>query len=332
MAESGKKKVLVFLPTDHITAEKAKNIPALSQVEYFMSNQLDDIKKWEHYGNIELMITAPFGAREALPTILKENSIKWIHCIMAGVDGVLVPELKESDIILTNSKGSYSEGLSEFALSCILFFYKNHARLMELKANREWVKETNKKLAGDHLVVVGYGDIGTHLARMCKLGMNMKVTGVKRNPASVSEEARSYTDNIVGLDQLDTVLGEADVVVGVLPGTPETFNFFDKQKFAQMKSTALFMNVGRGVTVHEDDLYDTLKEKKLWGAALDVFHQEPLPSTSKLFDLDNLFYSPHSGDIYGSYWQDGIDTAAEHLELYLKGEPLKNIVDKQKGY
>ena len=111
------------------------------------------------------------------------------------------------------------------------------------------------------MVIVGYGDIGAACAKIAKNGFGMRVTGVKRNPDAVSAEARSYCDEVVGNDQYDKVIAEADYVVGVLPGVPGlTVDFFSTEStFSKMKSTAVFMNIGRGSTVKEDDLVSALK-------------------------------------------------------------------------
>ena len=122
----------------------------------------------------------------------------------------------------------------------------------------------------------------------------MKVYGIKRNPNDCSEEYRSYCDEVVGLDQYDRCVSEADFVVGVLPKVADTVNFFSHEStFSKMKETSVFMNIGRGPTVKEDDLVSALQTGKIGGAVLDVFAVEPLPSTSPLWDMDNVMITPH---------------------------------------
>jgi len=99
------------------------------------------------------------------------------------------------------------------------------------------------------MAVIGYGDIGAACAKIAKNGLGMKVWGVKRNPADCSDEYRSYCDEVVGLDQYDRVISEADFVVGVLPKVADTEDFFNASTFTKMKATAVFMNIGRGPTV-----------------------------------------------------------------------------------
>ena len=112
------------------------------------------------------------------------------------------------------------------------------------------------------MVIVGYGDIGAACAKVAKEGFGMKVTGLKRRPESVPEEQRAYCQEIVGNDQLDRVLGEADFVLAVLPRVPtgDTDNFFTMEStFSKMKKTGIFMNIGRGTCVNEDDLVTALQ-------------------------------------------------------------------------
>jgi lactate dehydrogenase-like 2-hydroxyacid dehydrogenase len=111
------------------------------------------------------------------------------------------------------------------------------------------------------MLIVGLGSIGTACARVAKFGLGMKVTGVKRNPNKTTVEMRDCCENIVGGEEFHRVVGEADYVVGVLPRVEgETDNFFNKETtFSKMKSSAVFMNIGRGTSVNEDDLLEALR-------------------------------------------------------------------------
>lgn len=132
---------------------------------------------------------------------------------------------------------------------------------------------SNKSMA-----IIGYGDIGAACAKIAKNGFGMKVIGVKRNPAACSEEYKSYCDEVVGNEAYEAAIKDADFVVGVLPKTADTEDFFKMENtFSKMKSSAVFMNIGRGPTVQEEDLTKALKEKMIAGAVLDVFKKEPLP-------------------------------------------------------
>ena len=122
------------------------------------------------------------------------------------------------------------------------------------------------------MVIVGYGDIGAACGKICR-AFGTKIIGVKKRPDSVSAEHRSYCDELVGLDQLERVYAEADYVVSVLPNAPGTSNFFTTENcFSKMKAGAVFMSIGRGVAVNEQELIMALKEGTIGGAVLDVYN------------------------------------------------------------
>lgn len=118
---------------------------------------------------------------------------------------------------MTNAKGAYSSVLGEFIALGVLFHTKHLERFMQRKAEKKWEIEPMELVSKKHIAFIGYGDIGTACAKICKLGFGMKVTGLKRSPDSVTEEQRSYCDEVVGNDQYDRVLSEADFVCGILP-------------------------------------------------------------------------------------------------------------------
>lgn len=147
------------------------------------------------------------------------------------------------------------------------------------------------------MAIVGFGDIGAACGRVAKQGFGTHVIGLKRKPEETTEEQRTLcSDEIVGLDQVKRVLEQADFVVGVLPKTAQTTHYFNKDFYAMMKPTSIFMNIGRGVTVKESDLVDALKAKVIAGAVLDVFEFEPLSKDSELWDLPNVLMTPHCAD------------------------------------
>ena len=182
------------------------------------------------------------------------------------------------------------------------------------------------------MAIVGFGDIGAACGRICR-AFNTKIIGVKRRPEQTSEEHKGYCDELVGLDQLDRVYAEADYVVGVLPKTEHTVNFFSTEScFSKMKSSGVFMNIGRGPTVNEADLTAALKNGTIAGAVLDVYAVEPLTKESELWSLPNVLMTPHCADQDHEFMDRAMIIMQENLEANRAGQPLKNIVDKQIGY
>ena len=158
----------------------------------------------------------------------------------------------------------------------------------------------------------------------------------KRDPKAVSAENRSYCDEVVGNDQYDRVVKEADFVVGLLPGVPGvTENFFTmKSTFRKMKKTAVFMNIGRGACVNEDDLIKALNKKIIAGAALDVFKKEPLDKSSGLWKCENVLITPHCADQDAAHLHRALATFGTNLERWVQGgeKMLQHHCDKRKGY
>jgi phosphoglycerate dehydrogenase-like enzyme len=186
------------------------------------------------------------------------------------------------------------------------------------------------------MAIVGYGDIGAACAKIAKNGFNMKVTGVKRRPDQVSDEHRSYCDEIVGNDQFDRIIAEADYVVGVLPKVAgQTDDFFNMTStFSKMKNSSVFMNIGRGTTVNEDDLVKALNEGVISGAVLDVYKVEPLVKESGLWDCKNVLMTPHCADHDSGHLPRAMQTFVTNLNLYIETgtQNLVNVCDKKSGY
>ena len=253
--------------------------------------------------------------------------VRWIQSASAGVDGLLFPDLVQSPVVVTNARGVFDEPMAEYVLGVLLLFAKGFLGLADRQRRREWRKGDNEVLEGRHVLVVGVGSIGRAIGRRCR-DLDMIVRGV----ASTSRGGDDVFLGIHGVDELRSAVGWADYVIDILPGTPSTTRVFDGEVFAAMRPTARFVNVGRGSTVDEDALAAALERGALAGAALDVFQEEPLPATSPLWDLPNVLISPHvSADFAG--WREAlVELFVDNLRRYLAGDPLRNVVDKERGY
>ncbi len=255
------------------------------------------------------------------------GDVRWIQSASAGVDGLLFPELVAGPVVVTNARGVFDEPMAEYVLGVLLLFAKGFLGLAERQSRREWRKGDNEVLADRHVLVVGVGSIGRAIGRRCRdLGM------VVRGVGSTARGGDDVFLGVHGVDELRTAVAWADYVVDILPGTPATRGVFDADVFAVMRPTARFVNVGRGSTVDEVALAGALERGELAGAALDVFQEEPLPATSRLWDLPNVLISPHvSADFAG--WREAlVELFVDNLRRYLAGEPLRNVVDKDRGY
>ncbi|MEU9266514.1 D-2-hydroxyacid dehydrogenase [Streptomyces sp. NPDC048251] len=245
----------------------------------------------------------------------------WVHTASAGVDHLLCPELAASDTVVTNARGIFDEPIAEYVAALVLAMAKDLPRSWELQQRGEWRHREGGRVSGTRAVVVGSGPIGRAIARTLKaLGMTTAVVG------------RVPRTGIHGPQDLDRLLARADWVIAAAPLTEQTHGMFDTRRFGVMQPSARFVNVGRGPLVVEDALVRALERRWIAGAALDVLTTEPLPADSPLWHVPGLLISPHmSGDTVG--WRD--ELGAQFVELFERwaaGRPLRNVVDKQRGY
>ncbi|AVV42441.1 hydroxyacid dehydrogenase [Streptomyces sp. P3] len=246
---------------------------------------------------------------------------RWVHTASAGVDHLMCPELTASDTVVTNARGVFDEPVAEYVAALVLTMAKDLPLTWELQQRGEWRHREGRRVAGTRAVVVGSGPIGRAVARTLKaLGMTAAVVG------------RVPRTGIHGPDDLDRLLARADWVVAAAPLTEQTRGMFDLRRFGVMQPSARFVNVGRGQLVVEEALVRALERRWIAGAALDVLASEPLPVDSPLWRVPGLLISPHmSGDTVG--WRD--DLGAQFVELFERwavGRPLRNVVDKRRGY
>jgi D-2-hydroxyacid dehydrogenase (NADP+) len=214
----------------------------------------------------------------------------------------------------------------------MLWHAKKLTRFMDKQAHKLWKPEEIVNLSTQTLTVLGYGGIGSACAKVAKLGFGTRVIAVDKFEIT-DPVRRSYADEILGLDQLERAVREADFVVGVLPHTKETNKMICINKvFSKMKPTGVFMNIGRGTTVNEPDLIQALEEKLIAGACLDVTTNEPLEATSKLWSMPNVLLYPHSAAIDPNIRERAVNQFLENLDLWKQGKPLLNYVEGHKGF
>jgi phosphoglycerate dehydrogenase-like enzyme len=266
--------------------------------------------------------------RELLePAWAGATRLRWIQTASAGVDSLLFPALVESDVVVTNARGIFDAAIAEWVTGMLVVFAKNVLGVLERQRRHEWRHELTEPLAGKRLLVVGVGGIGRAVARNA-VALGLEVRGVGRT-ARAGDELFGV---VFGADELADALGWADYVVNVLPGTPATGHAFDAAAFAAMKPGARFLNVGRGSTVDEAALIAAVRDRRVSGAALDVFDQEPLPPDSPLWDLPDVVVFPHMSGDYAGWRESVVELFLGNLGRFLNGEPLRNVVDKRLGY
>jgi len=253
--------------------------------------------------------------------------LRWLQATSAGI-GQMVKRigLDRSSIVLTTASGVHARPLADFCLMAMLMFAKDYARMERDKRAKRWERYCGDELTGKTLAIVGLGRVGQEVARHGKR-LEMRVTGMRRSDAPVADVEKLY-----GRPELHAMLREADFLVLAAPHTPETEGIIGDPELAVMKPSAVLINIGRGQLVDEDALIRALEEKRLAGAALDVFRAEPPPPDSPLWEMSNVIISPHSASTVAQENTRITELFCDNLRRYLDGRPLRNVLDLRKLY
>jgi phosphoglycerate dehydrogenase-like enzyme len=278
-------------------------------------------------GGAEVLFVWDFRSTELREAWHRADRLEWVHVAGAGVDTVLFPDLVESSVTVTSSRGIFDRSIAEYVLGLMLLFAKDFHRSFEYQRSRRWLHRETEMLAGKRLLVVGAGPIGRMVARHARC-VGMKVSAVARTARSSDEDF----GRVLASEDLNEALSDADYVVIAAPLTAQTEGMFGTAQFGCMKRSARLINVGRGRIVDEPALVDALRDGQIAGAALDVFWQEPLPGDHPLWDMPQVVISPHmSGDFVG--WLEALgELFVENFRRWERGDELLNVVDKERGY
>lgn len=249
--------------------------------------------------------------------------LEWVQSTFAGVEALCAEALRR-DYILTGVKGVHGPMMSEYVLAYILAIERQLFETKENQNTKAWVEFSYRSLRGLTLGICGLGSIGRHLAQTAH-HFGMRVMAFKRNPGEIPHVERVYTGATLG-----KFLGLLDYLVLVLPNTPDTTGLINSKTLQKMKPSAVLMNVGRGNAIVEADLVHALKHRLIRAAVLDVFAEEPLPSASPLWDLPNVFITPHNSAI--SFPEDILPIFIENYQCFLEDKPLNYVIDFNRGY
>ncbi len=260
--------------------------------------------------------------------------LRWIYSITAAIDQFLSPQLLAANIEITNASRVHGPVVAEHAIAMILALAKRVPSAVRYQDRRKWAMEAIwaeqpriKELAGATLVAVGLGSIGSEVA-IRAAALKMHVIGVRQNP----ERGPAGAHEVVGYQQLDSALVRADFVVLSAPLTPQTRHLIDARRLELFKPDAYLINVSRGTLIDEAALGSALRERRLGGAALDVFEEEPLPRRSKLWKLPQVLITPHTAFLTSNLWERHYEVFTGNLRRYLAGERLQDVLEKKRGY
>jgi D-2-hydroxyacid dehydrogenase (NADP+) len=263
------------------------------------------------------------------------NKLKWFHSGAAGVGASLFPEIVESPLIITNSRGISAPTIAEHVLFLMLALSRQMKIYFNYQVDHYWAKneliaqyKIPQVLEGKSLGIIGLGHIGKELARRAHC-FGMKVIAVKKHRTTDKIEV---VDKLLLEDGLPELLKTSDYVAVCVPLTKKTWGLIGRKELELMKSTAFLINVARGKIVKQEDLIKALQERKIAGAALDVVEKEPLPKESALWSMDNVIITPHIAGVFPDYWEKCVNLFIENYERFVKGEELINLVNKKEGF
>jgi len=274
--------------------------------------------------------------------------LRWVQAPTASLEHYIFPDLSAHALQLTNMRGLFYDNIADHVFGCMLCFARNLHIYIRQQERREWkpyggdkqgqpfgsgpavttgVDRAHTTLSQSTLGVVGLGSIGSEIARrgVC---FGMRVLALDSDP-------RTALEGVVGPwgpDRLDALLEQSDYVVIAAPHTPATEGLFRAGQFARMKSSGVLINIGRGAIVNLDDLCSALEQGEIGGAALDVYEIEPLPAEHPLWGFDNVILTPHIAGHSPEIAERHLEVLLDNAGRFVRGEPLRNMVDKQRWF
>ncbi len=271
-----------------------------------------------------------------LPGPLDEaRALRWIQLVSAGAEHLLAAGVDRTDILVTTASGIHGTAMAEYTLGVMVMLARRMPLVLRESERHQWKPSRlrtyyGEELSGKTLGILGLGAIGQRVATMARC-LGMRVIGLRRSGSSEGL-AEGLVDAVYGPDGLLEMLSKSDFVLVALPLTQETRGLLGERELRAMKPTSYVINVARGQIVDEAALARALREGWIAGGAFDVFGEEPLPAESEIWDLPNLIVTPHLAGGTLPYLDRATELFRDNLERYVAGQPMVNVLDKQRGY
>lgn len=333
--------VLITLPLPEDLIAQLRAVSPRLKITALRARQVEDVST-DLWSRVEILYTD-----SVLPTPEQAPHLRWIQIHYAGIDHALQAEiLQKPEVMVTTLSGVVASKMAEFILLMLLAL--GH-RLPELIANQKraewprdrWEKFSPRELRESTVGIVGYGSIGREVARLLN-SFHARVLATKRDamhpedtgymPEGHGDPAGELVYRLYPNQALRSMLKECDFVVVTVPLSPETRHLIGAEELAVLKPSAYLVDASRGGVIEPSALINALKERRLAGAALDVFSEEPLPADSPLWKMPNVLITPHVAGITPHYDRRAMQLFAENLERYLAGLPLYNRFERERGY
>jgi phosphoglycerate dehydrogenase-like enzyme len=315
------KVVVTFQPKEEFVTDLRQDFPEV-EFSYFKK-----IKDAEHaLPQAEIIVT--MGEDLTDRHIELSQRLKWIMVTSAGLEKMPFESIRKKGILVTNARGIHKIPMAEFTLGLMLQFAKQLQSVLKQEEEGVWSRRLpTSELNDASLLVLGAGAIGSEIARLGK-AFHMKTAGVNSTGEKVNHFDQMYT-----LRNFEEFLPEADFIVAVLPSTENTKYILQTDHFKKMKDSAVFINIGRGDLVEESILLDAARTNKIGHIFLDVFEEEPLPSTHSFWQEKGITVTPHLSSITKMYMPRALDIFKKNLKAYSnKSDELINVIDAERGY
>ena len=253
-------------------------------------------------------------------------ALRWLQGLTAGMEGWLaLPDLPER-LTLTCARGTHRVQMPENILGALFHLTKAYGAIALDQKEHRWRRRVSQTLAGTTLGILGLGVIGQELARKAQ-ALEMRVIGTRKSPAPLP-----HVDQVYGPEATDEVLATADWVLLLMPVTSQTRGFMNAARLKRMKPSAYLLNFGRGELVVDADLVEAVKARTIAGAVLDVFTTEPLPAEHPFWGTEGILVLPHIGGLHPERDHIVAGLFVDNLERFLAGQPLRETVDRARGY
>jgi phosphoglycerate dehydrogenase-like enzyme len=259
--------------------------------------------------------------------VVRRGRLRWIQSSAAGLDHCLTPEVIASDIQVTSASGLFADQVAEQALALLLGLLRGLPVFFRAAEKREFLRRPTGDLHGATVGIIGFGGNGRHLAKLLA-AFRTRILATDVFPV----DCPPYVERLLSPEGMREVLAESDVVILCVPLNDTTRGMFDATTLAQMKPGSILINVARGKVVVEDALVRALESQHLKGAGLDVTEIEPLPESSRLWDMPQVIITPHVGAQSRHRYDDVTDFFCRNLAQMQAGRPLLNLVDKHLGF
>lgn len=340
--EANKKtEILITFPLSEDLITKLKGVSPLLNITVLPAKSHQEINE-EVWKRTEVLIT-----QRVIPPLGKVPALKWVQFNFAGIDFALKEEIvQKNDMQITTLSGAAAPQVAEFVLTMMLALSHKIPSILKFQMNHDWtpdsfIRFTPKEIRSSTVGLIGYGSISREIARLL-IPFGVKILASKKNMmqtldagyviAGQGDPNGDLFTRLYPYQAIKSMMKECDFIIVTVPRTKETYHLIAEEELAVLKPTAYLVDISRGGIIKTSALKTALQEKKLAGAALDVFEQEPLPKDHPLWDTPNLIISPHIAGASHQYNERAVNLIIENIKRYLNNTTLLNTFDPDTGY